>query len=163
MKLIILRGLPGCGKSTIAEILSENLECSVVYGDFFKREFLVKNKNFQEACEYSYKKIFEEVEKYAEKKEEVVIIEELFDNKEFVERIKNFCRENNIQIYWFYIKRELEKLLEVEQKRDRKIKNTVDDFKKLQDSLNEIKNEGEIVVDNNGNIEESINFVLNKI
>ncbi len=165
MKLVILRGLPGCGKTTIAEKLSEKLDGKVIYGDSFKREFMATNINFknEDVFRYAHNKIFNEIEKYFNQKEKIVVAEELFDNKEFVERIKSFCEENNIEIFWFYIQRDLEKLLEIEDKRERKIKNTIEDFDNLQNSLNEIKNEGEIIIDNNGIIEDCVDFILKNL
>ena len=163
MKLIILRGLPGCGKSTIAEKLSKKFDSKVIYGDSFKLECLKRNNNFKEACEYSYEKIFEEVKKYFNQKEEILIIEELFFDKDLVEKIKDFCKENNIKIFWFYIQKDLEKLLEIENKRERSKKNTTEDFKNIQKDLDSIKNEGEIIVDNNGSLEDSINFILKSL
>ena len=165
MKLIILRGLPGCGKSTIAEKLYESLDSKVVYSDSFKREFIESNSSFEnkDVYRYAHDKVLGEIEKYFNQKEKLVIVEELFEDKNFVEKIKIFCKENNIEISWFYIKRDLEKLLEIESSRKRKTKNTIEDFKKLQNSLDEIKNEGEIVVDNNGSIENSVNFILKSL
>ena len=165
MKLIILRGLPGCGKSTIAEYLSKKLGCDVIYGDFFKREFVKNNTNFksEDIYNYAHNKILEELENAFNEKKEVLIIEELFENKNFVEDVKSFCNKNKIEIKWFYIQRDLEKLLETENNRERKVKNTLDDFKKLKEDLDSIKNEWEIKVDNNGIIEESVSFILEKL
>ena len=165
MKLIILRGLPGCGKSTIVEELSKKLGCDVVYGDSFKRDFMNNNINFknEDIYNYAHRKILEELENYFNERKEILIIEELFENKNFVEKLKQFCDKNKIEIKWFFIKRDLEKLLEVEDKRDRKIKNKLEDFKELEKCLDDLNNEGEIKIDNNGVIENSVNFILNKI
>lgn len=165
MKLIILRGLPGSGKSTIAEKLSDKLGGKVIYGDSFKREFMSANTDFknEEVFEYSHNKIFNEIEKYFSQKEKLVIVEELFDNKEFVEKIKVFCKENNIEIFWFYIKRDLEKLLEIENKRERKIKNTIEDFKKLKKDIENIKNSEEFIVVNDKSIEDSVKSILENL
>ena len=164
-KLIILRGLPGCGKSIIAEKLSEKLNSMVIYGDSFKREFMISNIDFKnkDVYEYAHNKILKELKKMFAKGKELVIIEELFENKNFVNSLKDFCDKNEVEIQWFYIQRDLEKLLEIENKRERKIKNTIKDFKKLQKDLEDIKNEGEIIVDNNGDLNDTINFVLKNL
>ena len=165
MKLVILRGLPGCGKSTIAEELSNKLNSQVIYGDSFKREFMIANSDFknEEVYLYSYDKITEEIERYFDQKEKLVVVDELFDNKEFVGRVKSFCKESNIEIFWFYIQRDFEKLLETEHQRERKIKNTIEDFKSLQNSLDKIKNEEEVFVDNNNDIKDSVEFILKNL
>ena len=87
MKLVILRGLPGCGKSTIAEKLSKKLNCRVIHGDVFKLEFLKKNNDFKKAREYSQTRILEEIKKYFRQKEKLIIAEELFYSKELIKKM----------------------------------------------------------------------------
>ncbi|MBU4536787.1 zeta toxin family protein [Patescibacteria group bacterium] len=141
MKLIILRGLPGCGKSIIAEKLGEKLDNPVIHGDFFKREYMKNNSDFKnsDVYQYSYNKIFEKIKDLFKSGEKFLIVEELFNDKDLVEKIKDHCLENNIEIKSFFIQRDLEKLLALEEVRGRKIKNTQEDFKKLEKEIKDIK------------------------
>lgn len=163
MKLIILRGLPGSGKSVIAGKLGEQLNKSVVSGDVFKLEFMKNNCDFKEACQLACAKVFEKIKELFNERNKIIIIEELFHNRDFFNKIKNFCEKNNIEIKSFYIKRDLDKLLEVEKNRERKIKNTKEDFEKLKKELDEIKIENEVIIDNNNGVEDSVKFILGKI
>jgi len=165
MKLIILRGLPGCGKSTIAEKLKERLNIPVVFGDTFKRNFMKQNSNSEneDVFQYAYDKIFKKIKELFEIGEEIVIVEELFNDKDLIQQIQSFCKEKDIEVKSFLIKRDLEKLLEVEEGRERKIKNTKEDFENLRKELEDVNIENEIVVNNNGVIEDSVYFVLEKI
>ena len=162
MKLIILRGLPGVGKSVIADKLAEKLNNStVIHVDDFKVECRKKHKdyNFGDVCKYSYEKTLQKLSSCSS--EEVIIIEEIFDNKDFVNNKIKFCKENNIESYWFHLKRDIKKLLEVENKRKRKIKNTLDDFETLQNNINKVKIANEKTILNNGDIDNSVNAILN--
>ncbi|MBU1046682.1 hypothetical protein KKH36_02800 [Patescibacteria group bacterium] len=165
MKLIILRGLPGCGKSVIAEKLGEKLDNPVIYGDFFKREYMKDNPEFvnKDVYQYSYDKIFEKIKDLFESGEETVIVEELFNDVDLLGKIENFCRENIIEIKAFFIQRDLEKLLELEETRGRKVKNTKEDFGKLEKEIRDNEIEGEIIMDNNKTLEGSVEFVLKNI
>jgi len=163
MKLIILRGLPGCGKSTIAKKLGENLNSDVVNGDVFKLESLEKNKSFEEALLYSYKKIFKKIKMFFAEEKEFIIVEELFYDKNLIDKIKDFCEQNNVKIYWFFIGRNIKEILEVEKNRDRKIKNSEGDFEKLKQKLEDVKIKDEVFINNNEEIDKSVKLILEKI
>ncbi len=163
MRLITLRGLPGCGKSVIAKKLGEKLNVEVIKGDFFKLEFMKNSSSFKEACSFAYDKIFEKIKELFDKRNKIIIVEELFNDKDLFEKIKVFCLESNIEIVSFYIDRDLEKLLEVENKRERKIKNSKEDFEKLKKEIKEIKIENEVVIDNNGIIENTVDFIIDNL
>ena len=117
----------------------------------------------EEVYQYSYKKILENIKELFDKGDKTVIIEELFNDKNLVQKIKEFCDENNIEINWFYIERDLDKLLEIESKRERVIKNTKEDFEKLEKELDEVGIENEITIDNNRTIKDSVESILEKI
>ncbi|MCK4918598.1 MAG: AAA family ATPase [Candidatus Pacebacteria bacterium] len=163
MQLIILRGLPGCGKSVIADKLGLYFNNEVVHGDNFKLRYLENNSDFKKALEFSYDKIFKKIKELFENGSEIIVVEELFNNKNLIDKIYNFCKEKEIEIKSFYVKRDLEKLLEVENNRNRKIKNTKKDFEKLEYEIKEIGIENEIIIDNNGTIESSVEIILEKI
>ena len=165
MQLIILRGLPGCGKSVITEKLEERCNSSVIFGDTFKRSFMNQNPGSEnkEIYQYAYDKIFEKIKELFEGGNEIVIVEELFNDRSLVEKIQSFCKERQIEIKSFFIERDLEKLLEVERNRERKIKNTREDFEKLEQEMKRIEIEGEFIVGNNGTIENSVDFILKAI
>lgn len=164
MVIIFLRGLPGSGKTSIAHKLEEKLDCAeVIHSDAFKIDYLKKHKDcdFADACKYSYSKTIKRLSTLSVKK--IIIVEELFYDSDFVQKIRDFCREKNIRTFWFYLKRNLNKLLEIENSRKRKIKNTRGGLLKLQKDLDKIKIENEKIVLNDGNIDESVNFILENI
>ncbi|MEI8339388.1 MAG: AAA family ATPase [bacterium] len=154
MKLIILRGLPGCGKTTLANKIGLEAGAPIIHGDDFKLEYMKIERDFKKALQYSYDKITENIKEYISKDEKVVVVEELFNDQTLVNNIIQISKENNIDTHWFRIKRDLDKLLETEAKRERKVKNTLEDFQKLEKELDNIIIEGEVVLENNSNIDE---------
>jgi adenylate kinase family enzyme len=154
MKLIILRGLPGCGKTTLANKIGQEAGAPVIHGDDFKLEYMRIERDFKKALQYSYDKILENIKSYISNDEKVVVVEELFNDQNLVNNILQVCKEHNIDTHWFRVKRDLDKLLETEAKRDRKIKNTLEDFQKLEQELDSIKIDNETILENNSAIEE---------
>ena len=88
MKLIILRGLPGTGKTIIAKKLTQQIQNSIViHVDEFKIDYRKLNKDckFIDACKHSYKKTIKKLSSITDK--EIAIIEELFYDSNFVNKI----------------------------------------------------------------------------
>jgi len=157
MKLIMLRGLPGCGKSTIAEKLENDFNVKVVYGDVFKREFIENNIDYKnkDAYEYSYVKIFETINTLFNSGEKIIICEELFNSEKLINKIVKYCAKNEIELVSFIIERNIDLLLKNEHLKDRKIKNTKEDFVKIKSELNNVHIKNETVVNNKTTINDA--------
>ncbi len=160
--IIFLRGLPGTGKTVISNKLAQILRCEVIHVDDFKGE-LMKRKpgaNFlKEVVPYSYERTLDKLSKH---KGSDVVVEEIFRNEGFVQRVMNFCDQNKIKATWFKITRDRKFLLEVDDKRTRKIKNDEETLMRMEDQIHSIRIDGEVLIDNQ-NIEESVNMILGTI
>ncbi len=158
MKIIVLRGLPGSGKGTVAESLKPLVGAvEVIEADNYKREYRRSNPGtpFLEALDYCYKKTLERLEELSkEGQAETVIVEELFNDGEFVKAVQDFAERNNVPIFWFYVRREMEQLLKVENERKREIKNPREVLEELQKEIEDIRIDGEVTIDNNGPMED---------
>ena len=159
MKLIILRGVPGCGKTTIAEVLLKKLNATYMNIDKFK--FMPNSGDRYRRRAFAYKKTIEELDKI-KKNSGYVIVDEVFDNKEFVENIIKFTRENNIKYNSFYITRRLEELVKTEETRNRHVKNDVNNFIELAKAIESVEIENELII-KNININESVKLIIKKL
>ncbi len=157
MKIIALRGLPGSGKSYLAQKMMEQIPGLVVISvDQYKVEFNKNNPGqpFRAALQYSYKQALEKLERLSiENNPPVVVIEELFCDAEFVKSLQAFCEANNVSISWFQIERPMDQLLRVEMDRKRKIKNPPEVMKELETEIKAIRPEGEVIISNQGGLE----------
>lgn len=157
--IIFLRGLPASGKTTLANILANELNWRVIHVDHYKNEFISQNPDAlssKEFIPYGHKKTLEELSNI--KNNANTIVEELFWNKDFVQEILDFCKKNNVQYQWFKLVRDKKYLLSAK----RKIRNTFKDFETMEKQIDDIKIEGEIVI-NNQNIDESIKQIIANI
>jgi 2-phosphoglycerate kinase len=160
--IIFIRGIPGSGKTSIADKLGEKTGRKVIHVDDFKKEMMTQNpKAFftEEVIPYSYKKTLEALEKY---KGEDLIIEEIFKNKDFVRSVLDFCDKNNISYKWFIITRDIKKILEVNESRTRKVKNTLESLEKMQGEIDAMKIEGEVVIKNES-VEGSVQKIVESV
>lgn len=149
MKLIIIRGIPGTGKTKISEILGKIIvDSEIIRGDNFKIQAMKNKKTFAESLEISYKKILFKLESLYKNKRKIVIVEEVLCSKEFYDKLHNFIVKTKSEALWFRLTRPIGKLLEVESKRKRKIKNSEEDLIKLSRELDLIKIEGEVIIKN---------------
>jgi len=147
MKIIFIRGLPGTGKTVIAEILKKIfIDSEIICVDKFKIQAIKKEKNFEKSLEISHKKTLEKLNLL---NKEYVIVEELICDKDFYNDLNNFVNKTKSHAYWFRLLRPLEKLLEVEKGRKRKIKNNKEDFDKLKRDIKSCKIENEHLIKNN--------------
>lgn len=157
MKIIALRGLPGSGKSYIAEkIRSQTESIEIINVDKYKLEFRKNNPDvsFGEALKYSYEQALLRLgQMHKENSEVLVVIEELFNDAGFVKSVQDFCRTNGVSIAWYYIERSIEDLLMIEETRQRRIKNSREDFEKLKEEIERIEIPDEITIVNDGRTE----------
>lgn len=152
MKLIILRGLPGTGKTIIAKILKKIFfNSEIISIDKLKIQALKSKYSFLKANKIGFEKSMQELSKLSKTKE-VIILEEIICNKKFYHELNNFIKDMECELYWFRITRKLNHLLAVESKRKRKIKNTKKDFLNLKKEIEmiEIKSEHKIKNDDLG-------------
>ncbi|MFA5000893.1 MAG: AAA family ATPase [Candidatus Paceibacterota bacterium] len=162
MKLIILRGLLGSGKTELANKLAADLGAEVLHIDNFKTQIRkdfpgqyswteIKAKAYDSALEYLAKAETNEVP--------VLVCEELLQDKAFVRRLIDFCQEKGVETSWFRVERSLEKLLELEQtpeRAKRPVHNSKEDFENLDREIREIVIPDEKIIDNNGSLSEAL-------
>ena len=162
--LILLAGLPGSGKTTIADALAERLNWKVVHVDEFKRELMKKdpNANFlKEIVPASYQEV---MRKLIERKESELVVEELCNDRKFVEDVQDFCKKNGIGCRWFKIIRDKETILHinVHNTRERTVVNSPEIIDMLERQLEEIKIDGEVDIYNR-TIDQSVDEILSKL
>jgi broad-specificity NMP kinase len=141
MKLIIIRGIPGTGKTTLAHSLENKLKNSEVIhlDDIYTKKSGKKD----------YEKINKKLESFSKK--DYVIIEGLIYDKDFFIKLKKFEEK-----YYFRLKRKISDLLKIP---SRKIRNSKEDFLKLKIELDKINIQKEYTIYNN-NLEISVNEIL---
>jgi len=144
MKVIFIRGLPGTGKTIASEILGKILVNSkVICVDKFKLQAMKKGESFEEGEERAYKKTLEKLNSFYEQNRKEIIIEGVIIDEGFYNELRYFVNKTKSEDYWFRLLRPLEKLLEVEASRKRKIKNSKEDFDKLREDIENCKIEEE--------------------
>lgn len=165
MNIIIIRGLPGSGKTEIADRLSRELKIPVLHIDYLKTQIM---KDFP--GQYSWNEIrakaYDQALNYLadlnKKGTESIICEELLADKDFAIELQNFCSNAKIKIYSFKIERNIEKLLELENSPERVARprrNTREDLDELNRKINEIIIPNEIVIENNGEVSETLSEI----
>lgn len=160
--IIFLRGLPGSGKTTIADLLGKRLGWLVVHVDESKTEYMNAHPDASfkdEVVPHAQKIFMEKLESY---KDEDLVVEETFWIENFVINILEFCEINRINSKWFLIERDMSQILETNEARTRRIKNTPSGLQNMSNRMKDIKIDGEIVVDNM-NIEDSVETIYNSI
>ncbi len=149
-KLIILRGLPGCGKTTIAKHLQKTLPDSLhIEVDKLKQKYIKEHKHrIKNSREYAYKETITLLSKI-NKKVKHVIIDEIGCDKDFIVQLQDTITNKNIQTKWFFIDRPTKELIEIENKRKKWIKNSKQDFKKLKKEILSQKIKNQTTINNN--------------
>ena len=143
MKFIIIRGLPGTGKTIVSKILGKIfLNSEVICVDKLKIQAMKKGYNFEKPQKIAYKQTLKRLYSIYDKKN-YIIIEELICDKDFYNELRDFVDKTKSEDYWLRLLRPLEKLLEVEAGRKRKIKNSKEDFDKLREDIESCKIESE--------------------
>ncbi len=159
--IIFLRGLPGSGKTTIANLLSDKKGWKVISIDEYKKEIM---KEYPEAhfiteiVPLSYKRALEEIDKVTGD----VIVEEILRNKDFVEQLNELNKTKKVETKWFKIVRNMEDIVKTNAERKRKVKPTSETLIKMNEQLNSIVIEGEIVI-NNESPEDSVEKILSSL
>ncbi len=92
--LIILAGLPGTGKSTLARELSKDLGAVHLNSDIIRKELLKERTYSEEEKERVYSKLLERVGEEL-KSEKIVIIDATFYKEELRRRVIGIVKENN--------------------------------------------------------------------
>jgi len=162
MTIIFIRGLPGTGKTTIANLLKAKLSAEVICVDNFKLEAVANGASVKDSRKIAYEKTLKTLKLYVKENPEYIILEEIINDSSFFNQLQNFVKNSNIDTYWFCIERSLEELLKVESKRTRKLKNTKENFGELNREINNIKIEKEIFIQNddiNKTIKEIIEYM----
>lgn len=160
MKLIVIRGLPGTGKTIISEILGKIfLDSEVICVDKFKLQAMKNKKKFEESQKIAYEKTLKKLNSLDQKGREYVILDEIICDENFYNELKGFVNETGSKAYWFRLLRPLEKLLEHEAERKRKTKNTREDFENLKRDVESFKIENEVLIKND-NIALTIKKIL---
>jgi len=150
MKVIVIRGLPGVGKTVVSEILEEIFEAEVIHVDNFKLKEMKSGKSVEKSLEIAYEQTLKKLYLLHKKNRDYIILEEIIHEKDFLEKLYKFVNETRSQAYWFRLMRPIEKLLEVESNRKRRIKNTKEDLFKLKQDIESCKIKGECWIKNNG-------------
>jgi len=149
MKIIFIRGLPGTGKTTIAEILKCKLpKTKVINVDNFKMEAINRGENFETSRIIAYKKTLKELKKVNPNKLNFFIINELICDQYFFDCLYDFIHQTKTESYWFRLMRKIDDLVAIEEKRNRPIKNSKMDFINLKKDLEAIKIPGEFWIKN---------------
>ena len=167
MKLIILRGLPGSGKTELANKLGADLGAEILHIDNFKtqiRKDFPDQYSWTEIKAKAYGSALEHLAMAETRGVPVLVCEELLQDKAFVGRLIDFCQEKGIETSWFRIERSLEKLLELEQtpeRAKRPVHNSREDFENLDREIKEIIIPDEKVIDNNSDLDEAMAEIKN--
>ena len=145
MKLIVLRGIPGTGKSAVASIIQSKISRTEILAvDQFKVAAMKEGLNFKQAIQVSYKKGIERLKELNHSEDaDFVILEEILCDKNFFVAIQKLVEENGITTYWFKLERSFDLLLEVEKGRTRKVKNSLLDLQNLKKEVDAIQIQGE--------------------
>jgi tRNA uridine 5-carbamoylmethylation protein Kti12 len=149
MKLIFIRGLPGTGKTAIAEILKKELPNSEsISVDNYKLEAIKNGENFESAKNFAYTETIRKLYEFYLMEKDFCIVDELICEKEFLGKLYSFINKTKSNAYWFRVLRKLNFLLEVERGRKRIIKNTIDDFDRLKRDIKKLKIPNEVFIAN---------------
>lgn len=148
MKVIVIRGLPGVGKTVVSEILEEIFEAEVIHVDNFKLKEMKSGKSVEKSREIAYEQALKKLYLLYKKNRDYIILEEIIHEKDFLGKLYKFVNETMSQAYWFRLMRPIEKLLEVESNRKRRIKNTKEDLFKLKQDIESCKIKGECWIKN---------------
>ena len=162
--IIFLRGLPGSGKTVIADALAERLNWKVVHVDEFKRELRKKNPNadfLKEIVPASYHIALHNLE---EQKDSDLVVEELFNDRTFVENVLKVCEKNNIPCRWFKVVRDKKDVLHINTNniRKRTVVNSPEAIEVIERELEEVKIGGEMDIYNR-TIDQSVDEILSEL
>lgn len=163
MKVIFIRGVPGVGKTTVAKILGQIIPNSqVIHVDEFKIKAMKKGKGVEESRKIAYEKTLEKLYSLSSQDFVYLTLEEIICDKDFLEGLIEFLNKTKSRSHWFRLMRPLNKLLEIELNRKRKIKNTQEDLFKLKQEIESLKIRSEYWIKND-NLALTIKKILNVV
>ncbi|BAT70833.1 conserved hypothetical protein [Thermosulfidibacter takaii ABI70S6] len=174
--VIVIFGLVGSGKSTVAQALSEKLNGEVFNSDVVRKE-MAGLKPFESAKSdftqgiYTQEftdKVYEELAKRAietVKKGKIAILDATFKSKNYRTLLRKLCSEKNIPVKFFYLdvpEEEIKKRLEKREK-----EKTVSDadfniYLKMKNSFDPIENDV-IMIDGTATPERVAEIILKKL
>ena len=150
----MLQGLPGCGKSAIAKNLMEKLSNpKYIEVDKFKLKAISEGKTWAESQRIAYRESLDLIDKYNSEGIDYLILDELFSSNEFISMLNRYSLEKELVAYWFKIDRPMEELLEIEKRRQRRIKNSIQDFLNLQRAIDKIRVKNQFHIKNSQTID----------
>jgi len=117
---------------------------------------------FEESEEIAYKKTLEKLNSFYKQNKKEIIIEGLIIDGGFYNKLRDFINKTKSKASWFRLLRPLEKLLEIDVGRKRKMKNSKEDFDRLKEGIENCKIEDEHLIKND-NLALTIRKILEKI
>lgn len=107
MKLVLLRGPPGVGKSTVAQQLGEELEYAVLDYDVFLWRFNAFREPTEEGYAVAFDNLLDVLENYMEQRKGIVvegILQSREDSDPFnTEELTGLARRNGYEIHQFLL------------------------------------------------------------
>lgn len=161
MKLIIIRGLPGTGKTVVSRILGKIFPDSEILNvDKYKKKLRIKGGNFRQSLDIAYKKA---IKKLNSSKAQIIIIDEIINDAGFYNDLQKLIYKKRAEAHWIRLIKHIDFLMELEKSRKRKIKNTRQYFDNLKREVDLIKIPGEIKIKNDNlalTLKKILNFIV---
>lgn len=151
--LILIAGLPGTGKSTLAKALAKRLDAVHLNSDVIRKEILEERTYSEEEKKLVYNKLLEQVEKEI-KNGKTVIIDATFYKKELREEAIEIAKRNNEEYCIIkcildekIIKERIERRVSEESEADFEVyKKIKEQFEKIEENHSEINTSKEMEV-----------------
>jgi len=166
MKLIVIRGPAGCGKTEIANILADRLSAAVVHADWLKTAVRHRHPEIADRHrirQLAYEGTLRELKRLYQARAPVVIVEELLIDPDFVNALRRFGDRLAERPVWFRLKRDLDKLMSTEEtprRQARPQQNSRADLLEMERQLDRLPVPDEIRIDNNGPIDGAVTTIL---
>lgn len=140
MLFIFIRGVPGTGKTIVSKLLKKELiNSEIINVDDFKIKAIKEGGTFEDAKKIAYDKSLSKLYEFHSSKKDYIILEELICEKEFLNKINSFLKRTKSDYCWFRLMRKIKDILIIENKRERKLKNNLEDFKKIKKEIELLK------------------------
>lgn len=157
MKLIVIRGPAGCGKTEIANRLAATLKAEVLHVDWLKTALRQADADatWPEIRSRAYVLAVERLQESEKTGVVAVVLEELLTDASFVRALQEFCVANGVEARWFRIRRPMEEMLAVENSSERTarpVRNSREDLEEMERGLDATAVSGEVVIENDASI-----------